>query len=146
MVRRSHAVSLYGDDDLSLLLVLYPHGIFIQQPPDQGVRRPGALRQATRPAFLAIDFSDHGAREEKDNQVEGPEIAPSQLLQRLALHEHVGVGEYVERFPHIAHGTGQAVKNIDTSYQASTQHRSSAARAPPTVPPVATGNRSGSHV
>src|SRR3546814_19183897 len=90
--------------------------MFIQQPPDQGVRRPGALRQATRPAFLAIDFSDHGAREATDNQVEGPEIAPSQLLQRLALHEPVGVGEYVTRFPHIAHGPRQAVKNTETSH------------------------------
>src|SRR3546814_4863409 len=79
IVRRSQAVSRFDDDDWSLLLGLDRHGIFIQQPPDQGVRRPGALRQATRPAFLAIDFSDHGAREEKDNQVEGPEIAPSQL-------------------------------------------------------------------
>src|SRR3546814_12315587 len=83
--------------------------------------------------------------EEKDNQVEGPEIAPSQLLQRLALHEHVGVGEYVERFPHIAHGTGQAVKNIETSYQDSPQPRSSASRAPLAVPADSTGRRSGCH-
>src|SRR3546814_6699560 len=81
--------------------------------------------------------------EEKDNQVEGPEIAPSQLLQRLALHEHVGVGEYVERFPHIAHGTGQAVKNIETSYQDSPQPRSSAARAPLAVHADSNGSRCG---